>query len=74
MEQADISAGVEMIGGKAFYLCGSLKRISVPDSVRTIGEQAFYGCASLESVELPASVVVAPDAFENCPARITYRN
>lgn len=59
--------GVEKIGYYAFYSCGSLTRVEIPNSVASIGEGAFYNCKSLASIEIPNSVrSIAKDAFTAC--------
>lgn len=52
---------VEITGGEevaeyAFYVCLSLERIAVAESVKKISEAAFYGCAALKSIAIPESV------------------
>ncbi len=47
---------VTEIRDNAFYECGTLRHITIPDSVEKIGHHAFYACFSLESVSLPDSV------------------
>ena len=44
------------ISGYAFFACGSLTNIEIPNSVTSIGELAFAGCTSLTSIEIPDSV------------------
>lgn len=44
------------IRDNAFYECGSLKHITLPDTIEKIGHHAFYACSSLESVTIPDSV------------------
>ena len=59
--------GVTSIGDFAFYNCGELKSVNIPNSVTDIGELAFYGCEWLETVILPASIEsIGDDAFEDC--------
>ena len=53
-----IRKGVKVIGNWAFYGCGSLTNINIPNSVTTIGNSAFYGCSSLTSITIPSSVVI----------------
>lgn len=40
----------------AFYECGSLRHISLPEGLKKIGHHCFYACFSLESISLPDSV------------------
>ena len=44
------------ISGYAFFACGGLTNIEIPNSVTSIGELAFAGCTSLTSIEIPDSV------------------
>ncbi len=43
----DFGNGITSVGDYAFYCCGSLTNISIPDSVTNIGEYAFEFCKSL---------------------------
>lgn len=43
---------VTSIGDRAFYCCGSLTTITIPESITSIGHEAFYGCSSLTSVHI----------------------
>lgn len=47
---------VTEIRDNAFYECGSLRHIALPDSIEKIGHHAFYACYSLESITIPDSV------------------
>ena len=58
-------AGIETVGGSAFYGCTSLASVSLP-AVTSIGGSAFYGCTSLASVSLPAATSIGADAFRGC--------
>lgn len=40
----------------AFFLCKSLKSITIPNGVKTIGGGAFFGCSALTSIIIPESV------------------
>ena len=44
---------VASIKEEAFFNCGTIVSVVVPDSVKTIGEKAFGGCGKLESITLP---------------------
>ena len=49
-----IENGITTIGDHAFYLCGNLKNVTLPDSVIAIGKSAFYECKQLERIMLPS--------------------
>jgi hypothetical protein len=40
---------VTAIGKEAFYMCGSLTSVTIPDSVTSIGDAAFSKCENLDS-------------------------
>ena len=44
---------VTEIRDNAFYNCGSLISVELPDTLMKIGHHSFYACNSLESVALP---------------------
>ena len=59
--------GIEKIAYYAFYSCGSLTKVEIPNSVASIGEGAFYNCKLLESVEIPDGVrSIGTNAFTAC--------
>lgn len=47
---------VTEIRDNAFYECGTLRHIVLPDTIEKIGHHAFYACYSLESISIPDSV------------------
>ena len=58
----------------AFYNCGTLNSIIIPDSVTSIGHYAFYDCSSLTSVYFEGNApYVGSYAFSDTPATIYYR-
>ncbi|MBR2650645.1 MAG: leucine-rich repeat protein, partial [Clostridia bacterium] len=52
----DIHQSTRHIYSHAFYYCGHLKEVNIPDTVVSIGGYAFYGSAAIESVSLGAAV------------------
>ena len=58
---------VTKIGRKAFYRCGAMTSVEIPNSVTSIGVDAFYECSGLTSLVIPNSVVsISSDAFFHC--------
>lgn len=49
----DVEYSVARIGNNAFYSCGSLNAITIPQSVTNIGDYAFYSCKKLTSITIP---------------------
>ena len=63
---------VTSIGEMAFYQCGSLTSVTIPESVTSIGYQAFCECGSLPSVTIPGSVTsIGKFAFLSCSSLTT---
>ena len=61
------SKPVTRINIRAFYNCGYLTSIVIPNSVTSIGEQAFSHCSNLTSISIPESVTSIEDhALFNC--------
>lgn len=44
------------LGGSAFFGCGSLPAIALPDTLTTIGGDCFLNCGSLTALEISAGV------------------
>ena len=58
---------VTEVRDNAFYCCTSLRRISLPDSIRTMGHHCFYGCCSLGEIVLPGRLSeIGMGCFEGC--------
>ena len=48
-----VITSAKSIGYRAFFECGGLTNVVIPDSVTSIGQYAFIRCDSLESMTLP---------------------
>ncbi|MBR5643497.1 MAG: leucine-rich repeat protein [Salinivirgaceae bacterium] len=58
---------VTSIDARAFYRCGSLSSVTIPESVTSIGYAAFSYCSSLASVNIPESVTsIDNSTFSYC--------
>ena len=58
---------VTSIKDSAFFDCGSLRSIIIPEGVTSIGDYAFSGCCSLTSIIIPQGVTIIGDhAFYDC--------
>ena len=65
-----IKDGVKVIGNYAFWGCGSLTSIDIPNSVTSIGGRAFLNCEFLKSINIPNNVTRIGDyAFSGCVFR-----
>jgi hypothetical protein len=63
---------VTNIGLYAFYNCGSITTVTIPNSVTSIGINAFNNCSSLTSVTIPNSITsIAPNTFYACSSLTT---
>ena len=62
-----VKGDVTNIGDWAFWGCGNLASVSLPDSVTRIGSYAFTGCANLPKLNFPKKLVtIENESFENC--------
>ena len=58
---------VTSIGRRAFYKCGGIKSVVLPNSIMTINSSAFEDCSSLTSVSLGDGLTyIGGSAFEDC--------
>ena len=66
---------LETIGSSAFYLCKSLKDITIPSSVSTIGSQAFASCEKLSRITFEDSdkeLELNDNQFNGCNIGVIY--
>ena len=64
--------GATSISTNAFYSCGKLTTITIPNSVKSIGSSAFHICNNLTNVVIPNSVTnIGVDAFYGCKSLTT---
>ena len=62
-----VITGSSYIPHGAFYNCGKLTSVTIPESVTSIGGYAFYNCSGLTSVTIPNSVTsIGGSAFSGC--------
>ena len=73
LEKIELPSTVTVIPNRAFYECGSLKEVIIPDGVTTIGSGAFELCVNLENINIPASLLeIKASAFKNCTSLDTF--
>jgi len=67
IKEVIVKAGVTSIGNYAFYFCGSVQKITLPNTITKIGENSFSHCTSLSTIEIPNGVKTIPIyAFNGC--------
>ncbi len=60
---------VTNIGENAFYYCGGLRSITIPEKIVGIGHDAFRGCGLLSTLIIPHGVKsIGKNAFYGCSA------
>lgn len=63
----DESYSVVGLGYIAFYLCGGITSVVLPESIRYISWSAFFDNFSLQHIEIPNTVTsIGQDAFAEC--------
>ena len=63
----NIHPDTKLIAARAFYGCGSLTNVKMPDGVISIGEYAFAYCYKLANVTIPDGVIrIGAYAFREC--------
>ena len=64
LTSVDIPASVKKIAGQAFYLCNSLKTITLHEGLISVDSMAFTGCTSVKEISLPRSLTtIGNNAF-----------
>lgn len=73
LEEVILPNTLERIEWSAFQYT-SLKRVTLPESVKYVSGSSFYGCGSLERVDIRCdSTAIQPFAFAECPClRLPY--
>lgn len=65
--EVELLTGCTAIGDYAFYECGSLTRLSLPEGIASIGVRALSGCGRLEGIAFPDSLTsIRENAFSGC--------
>jgi len=64
--QVSLPYGVTTIEPEAFCKCGSLRHITLPESVKVIGTRAFAESGLVDMKLVPRIKMMAYDAFEDC--------
>ena len=54
------SSSLKGIGEQAFWMCGCLRHISLPEGLKYIGHKCFFG-SGLEEITIPSSVAIIKD-------------
>ena len=66
--RVEFGKNIREIGRYAFYKCGAIKELTIPDKVETIGSYAFSGCTNITSIRLGKGLKdIQGNAFYNIP-------
>ena len=72
VELNSVSYPVVAIDNEAFYDCGDLSSIIIPNSVTHIGDYAFEGCFDLASLSISNNLIsIGEAAFADCYSLLT---
>lgn len=68
-----ITYQVTRIGSSAFYTCGGLTLVEIPEGVTEIGDYGFGYCRNLVNIDLPNSLIsVGKSAFSGCSSFTSF--
>ena len=77
ISQVVINEGARSIGDYAFYGCGALKSVTMPNTITQIGKCAFYNCYCMNDIDLSKITSIGTSAFNNCgpdPFKFNFRS
>ncbi|MBR0485019.1 MAG: leucine-rich repeat protein [Oscillospiraceae bacterium] len=74
LETLVLPEGLTEIGDSSLRCLSSLKNIYIPSTVRKIDTCAFENCYSLKEIIVPDRAEIHPDAFKNCPAKVSTQS
>ncbi len=67
VEEVVFTGTKTVVEEKLFYLCGNLKKVTLPATLETVSEMAFQSCSALEEINLPEGIkVIEKRAFYYC--------
>lgn len=65
--EVEIMNNITEIPVEAFYGCGLISSITLPETIETIGADAFRDCSGLKTIFIPKSVTsIGSNAFRGC--------
>ena len=74
LQEVEIAEGASYVCDNMMHGCGTIKKVTLPQTITRIGDYAFAGCGLPESFDLPDSVnEIGMYAFLGCSAMKTIR-
>lgn len=74
LQEVEIAEGASYVCDNMMHGCGTIKKVTLPQTITRIGDYAFAGCGLPESFDLPDSVnEIGMYAFSGCSAMKTIR-